>query len=175
MNLFIRMAKFTETLEKKARQLKIGLKHDDSWDLSLPSMIKREIALTVDQIDQVRKLHDDQLDSLQKNECDINTELMQMEDRTPRYSPYKYPEREKFMRSLLGIETEQRRIKVRTEERLRSLEKQLLLLMNKHEQIQTLDYEHRKAGTKTRTPNATRNISLAPGKRYGRYRAKGIN
>ena len=147
MNLFIRMAKFTETLEKKARQLKAGLQ-PDSWDLSLPSMTKREIALTVDQVDQMRKLRNDQLDSLQKNECNINTEVMQMEDRTPKYSPYKYPEREKFLRSLLGIEAERRRIKVHTEERLRTLEKQLLLLMNKHEQIQTLDYEHRKTGTK---------------------------
>lgn len=92
------MAKFTETLEKKARQLRAKLKQD-SWDLSLPSMLKREIALTVDQLDQMRKLRNDQLSSLQKNECDINTELMQMEARTPRYSPYKYPEREKFKRS----------------------------------------------------------------------------
>lgn len=164
------MAKFTETLEKKARQLKAGLKQDN-WDLSLPSIIKREIALTVDQIDQTRKLRDDQLDSLQKNECDINTELMQMEDRTPKNSPEKYPEREKFMRSLLGIEAEQRRIKVHTEERLRLLEGRLLALMNKHEQIQTLNNEHRKAGTKTRTLNATRNISLAPDKGHGRRRA----
>jgi len=162
------MAKFTETLEKKARRLKTGLTQD-SWDLSLPSIIKREIALTVDQLDQTRKLCDDQLNSLQKNECDINTELMQMEDRTPKNSPEKYPEREKFMRSLLGIEAEQRRIKVHTEERLRLLEKQLLLLMNKYEQIQTLDNEHRKAGTKIRTPNAARNIPLAPDKGYGRH------
>ncbi len=163
------MAKFTETLEKKARQLRAKLKQD-SWDLSLPSMLKREIALTVDQLDQMRKLHNDQLGSLQKNECDINTELMQMEDRTPRYSPYKYPEREKFLRSLQGIEAERRRTKAHTEERLRSLENRLLSLMNKHEQIQTLDYEHRKAGTKNRTINAARNTSLAPGKGYGRPR-----
>ena len=163
------MAKFTETLEKKARQLKTGLKQD-SWDLSLPSIIKREIALTVDQIDQTRKLRDDQLNSLQKNECEINTELVQMEDRTPRYSPYKYPEREKFLRSLHGIEAERRRTKAYTEERLRSLEGRLLALMNKHEQIQTLDNEHRKAGTKTRTTNAARNIPLAPDKRYCRPR-----
>jgi hypothetical protein len=163
------MATFTEALEKKARQLKAGLAQD-SWDLSIPSIIKREIALTVDQLDQTRKLRDDQLDSLQKNECDINTELMQMEDRTPKNSPEKYPEREKFMRSLFGIEAERRRIKTYTEERLRLLEKQLLLLMNKHEQIQTLDNEHRKAGTKTRTTNAARNIPLAPDNGYGRPR-----
>ena len=164
------MAKFTETLEKKARQLKTGLKQD-SWDLSLPSIIKREIALTVDQIDQTRKLRDDQLNSLQKNECDINTELMQMEDRTPKDSPQKYPEREKFLRSLHGIEAERRRTKAHTEEKLRSLEGRLLALMNKHEQIQTLNNEHRKAGTKTGTLNATRNISLAPDKGHGRRRA----
>lgn len=95
---------------------------------------------------------------------------MQMETRTPRYSTYKYPERERFLRSLQGIEAERRRTKAHTEERLRSLENRLLSLMNKHEQIQTLDYEHRKAGTKNRTINAARNTSLAPGKGYGRSR-----
>ena len=164
------MATFTEALEKKARQLKTRLKQDN-WDLSLPSIIKREIALTVDQLDQTRKLRDDQLNSLQKNECDINTELMQMEDRTPRYSPYKYPEREKFLRSLQGIEAERRRAQVHTEEKLRSLEGRLLALMNKHEQIQTLNDEHRKAGTKTGTLNAARNTSLASDKGHGRRRA----
>jgi hypothetical protein len=123
----------------------------------------------------MRKLCNDQLSSLQKNECNINTELMQMETRTPRYSTYKYPERERFLRSLQGIEAERRRTKAHTEERLRSLENRLLSLMNKHEQIQTLDYEHRKAGTKNRTINATRNTSLAPGKGYDRHRPKGIN
>jgi len=160
------MAKFTETLEKKARQLKTG---QDNWDLSLPSMIKREIALTIDQIDQMRKLREDQLDSLLKNECEVNTELMQMEERTPNHSPEKYPEREKFMRSLLGIEAERRRIMFHTEEKLRLLEKQLLMLMNKYEQIQTLDNEHRKTGTKTRTFNAPKNTSLASSKGHGRY------
>ncbi len=162
------MATFTETLEKKARRLKAGLKQD-SWDLSLPSIIKREIALTVDQIDQTRKLRDDQLDSLHKNECDINTELIQMEDRTPKYSSHKYPEREKFLRSLQSIEAERRKTKVHTEDKLRSLENRLLALMNKHEQIQTLNNEHRKAGTKIRTLNAARNTSLAPDKGHSRY------
>ena len=164
------MKKFTESLEKKARQLKNEVEQD-GWDLSLPSMIKREIALTVEQIDQSKKLRKEQLDSLQKNECEINTELIQMEARAPKYSPQQFPEREKFMRSLLGVEIERRRLKAGIEERLRSLESRLLALMNKHEQIQTLDYEHRKTGTKTRTTNAARNTPLAPDKGYGRRRA----
>ena len=163
------MKKFTESLEKKARQLKAGLEKDN-WDLSLPSMLKREIALTVEQIDQSRKLRKEMLDSLQKNECEINTELIQMEDRTPKYSSQKFPEREKFMRSLLGLEVEQRRLNAQAREKIHSLENRLLGLMNKHEQIQTLDYEHRKTSTKTRTLNAAENIPLAPDKGYGRPR-----
>lgn len=168
------MATFTQALEQKARRLKAGLEQD-SWDLSIPSIIKREIALTVDQIDQTRKVLKDQLDSLQKNECNIDTELIQMEERTPKYSPHRYPEREKFLRSLQAVEVERRRTKAHSEDKLRSLENRLLALMNKHEQIQTLDNEHRKAGPKTRTLNAARNTSLAPDKGYGRYRAKGTN
>ena len=66
---------------------------------------------------------------------------MQMEQRTPRYSPYKYPEHEKFLRRLFAIEAEKRRLSLNLEERLQTLENRLLSLINKHGQI-TIENEH---------------------------------
>jgi len=134
------MARITKFLETKANQLEKSLDRD-IWDISIPSMIKREIALTVEQIDRQQKLYEDQLSKLLQAECCINTELIQMEDRTPRYATHRFPEREKFLRSLLGIEAERRKLTTHLEEKTRSLEDHLLSLINKHEQI-TLDHEH---------------------------------
>jgi len=124
----------TKFLGIKARQLEKGLDRD-RWDVSIPSIIKSEIALTVDQLDQMRKLRDDQLSSLQKNECDTNTELMQMEQRMPRYSPCRFPERDKLQQRLFNIEKERRNLTFRLQDKKQSLEDRLLSLVNKHEQL----------------------------------------
>ncbi len=134
------MAKITKFLEEKAHQLKKGLDRD-RWDVSIPSMIKREIALTVEQVNRLQKLHEDQLSKLLQAECYTNTELIQMEDRTPRYSTCRFPEREKLQRRLLSIGAERRKLATRLEEKIQSLENRLLSKINNHEQI-SLDHGH---------------------------------
>ncbi len=130
------MAKISTFLEEKANQLKRNL---DKKDVSIPSIIKREIALTAEQIDRLQALHKDQLDEILQAECYVNTELMQMEQRTPRYSPYRFPEREKLQRRLLQIGAERRRLAARLEDKLQPLEDRLLSLINKHEQVSDED------------------------------------
>ncbi len=66
---------------------------------------------------------------------------MQMEERTPRYSTYRFPEREKLQRRLLSIGAERRKLAARLEEKIQSLEDRLLSEINKHEQV-TLSHEH---------------------------------
>ena len=124
----------TKFLEIKAHQLEKGLDRD-SWDVSIPSMIKREIALTAEQINRLQKLHEDQLSTLLQAECYINTELVQMEQRTPRYSPYRCPERDKLQQRLFNIEKERRNLTLRLQDKKQSLEDRLLSLINKHEQL----------------------------------------
>lgn len=107
-----------------------------SSDSSITGVLRREIALTLEHIERVRALRESQNLGLVRVECYTNTELMQMEQRTPRYSPDRYPEREKFQRRLMRIGEERRRLDSSTDERMRQLHDRLLTLLNRHAQLE---------------------------------------
>lgn len=124
----------SDTLEDRARHTAQELDNRD-WDLSVQSMVEREIALTVDQIDRFQQLHEELHRSLMQTECYIDSDLMQMEQRTPRYSPDRFPERDKLQRRLTEICRERRNLAITREERMRELHNRLLLLLNRHSQL----------------------------------------
>lgn len=126
--------KFGRTLEDKANELAEYPKKQQ-WENTIPGMIRREIALTVDQIRRLREKHDEQFHRLLKIECYIDTELMQIEARQPKYVPYHFPEKAKLRQRLFDIEKERRNLSLRLEEKTQSLEERLLSLLNKHEQL----------------------------------------
>lgn len=105
------------------------------WDNSLPSTLRREIALTVDQIKRLRERNDEQFRRLLKLECYVDTDLMQMEKRQPCDVPCHFPEKEKLKQRLFEIEKERRNLSLRLEEKTQSLEDRLLSLLNKHQQL----------------------------------------
>ncbi len=109
--------------------------NDRQWNISIPSMIRREIALAVDQINRVKELHKEQQNRLLRIECYVDTDLMQLEQRIPRYVPHHFPEKEKLRKRLFEIEAERRKLALRLEEKNRSLEDRLLALINTHEQL----------------------------------------
>ncbi len=113
----------------------LGDSNDRQWDISIPSMIRREIALAVDQTNRLKELHKEQLNRLLRIECYVDTDLMQLEQRVPRYIPHHFPEKEKLRKRLLEIEAERRKLALRLEEKNRSLEDRLLTLINRHEQL----------------------------------------
>ena len=126
--------KFGKTLEDKADQLaaEANIRLPDT---SIPGMLRREIALTVDQIKRLRDRHDEQFHRLLRLECYVDTDLMQLQERIPRYTPYHFPEKEKFKQRLFDIEKERRNLSLRIEEKTQGLEDRLLNLINKHEQL----------------------------------------
>ena len=128
------MSKFKKTLEEKANDIAAYPKKQ-LWDTTVPGIICREIALTVDQIKRLRERHDEQFHRLLKLECYVDTDLMQMQQRVPRYAPYHFPEKEKFKQRLFDIEKERRNLSLRLEEKTQGLEEKLLSLINKHEQL----------------------------------------
>ena len=101
----------------------------------ITSLLEQEITLTLDNLDSMRKLHNKQLKSLRRAECYTDTELMQMEAREPKYSSHRFPEREKFQQRLFAIEAERRKHRVFYEERMQSIQKDLLSLIQKHQQV----------------------------------------
>ncbi len=125
--------RFTQALEETARDLVSDIKKRAGF--SITTLLEQDIALTIEQLDRLRELHKGQLKSLCRVECYVDTELMQMEERTPRYSPYRFPEREKFHQRLFLIEAERRKHFVFYEERMQGLQKRLLLLMQRHGQL----------------------------------------
>ena len=72
------------------------------------------------------------MQSLLDSECDIETELMQMEARTPRYSAYRFPEREKLQRRLGHIAVERRQFTMTLADKMDSFHDRLLSLLKKH-------------------------------------------
>jgi len=128
------MTKFAKTLEEKASDI-AAFPKKQLWETTIPAMIRREIALTVDQIKRLKERHDEQFHRLLKLECYVDTDLMQLEQRLPRYVPYHFPEKEKFKQRLFEIEKERRSLSLRLEEKTQGLEDKLLSLINKHEQL----------------------------------------
>jgi len=126
------MSEFTKSLEEKAEFLASAPKKEQ-WDKSIPSIVRREIALTVNQIKRLKEKHEEQFLRLLRIECYVDTDLMQLEDRIPRYAPYHFPEKEKFKQRLFEVEKERRNLSLKLEEKARGLEDKLLSLVNRCE------------------------------------------
>ncbi len=130
-----RTGDFSSQLESEARDLAANMKARQYSGSAITTVLEQDIALTLEQIDRLRELQKNQLRSLCRTECYVDTELMQMEERTPRYSPYRFPERDKLQGRLFMIEAERRKGSVFYEERIQGLQRKLLSLMQKHEQL----------------------------------------
>lgn len=126
---------FTDTLEQRARD---AISSHSSWEVegfSASSILKDELALTLYQLSGLRARGKKIEESLLHEESEINTELMQMEQRTPRYSPYRYPEREKLQRRRSRVLEQGRRFTVSHAEKEDALHDRLLSLLSKHRQM----------------------------------------
>ena len=131
----VRPESFTDTLEQRARD---AISSCSSWEVegfSASSILKDEIALTLHQLSGSRVRGKKIEQSLLQEESEINTELMQMEQRTPRYSPYRFPEREKLQRRQSRVLEQRRRLTLSLAEKLDALHDRLLSLLSRHRQI----------------------------------------
>jgi hypothetical protein len=106
-----------------------------AWNRKIPSMIARETVLALEHLRQTKAFHEKQAKQLLQTECDIGTELIQLEARTPRYSLYRFPEREKLNRRLQRLGEEKRRLESIHQEQVQTLETKLLSLLEKHSQL----------------------------------------
>ena len=126
---------FTDDLEQRARD---AISSRSSWEVegfSASSLLEDEIALTLHQLNNLRRRGGKMEHGLQHEESEINTELLQMEQRTPRYSPYRYPEREKLQRRRSRVLEQARRFTVAHADKLDVLHSRLLALLNRHRQV----------------------------------------
>jgi hypothetical protein len=129
------MQSFAEKLEERARNV-LGAQDRQASPFFRSSFFEDAIALTLHHIERLRAQDQDIRQSLLREECYVDTELIQMEQRTPRYSPYRFPEREKLQRRLSRIAEERRRLTIAHAEKLDGLHNRLLSLLNKHGQLE---------------------------------------
>ena len=125
-----------DTLEERAREIVAsGSRAEARQSFSVSALIDEQIGLTLQHIEDLRARGQQLRDALTQCECDIETELMQMEQRTPRYSPYRYPEREMLQRRLGQVAEEGRQLIVAQADKLDSLHDRLLVLLQRHKQL----------------------------------------
>ena len=126
---------FPARLEAEARQIlrdRLSTR-DRLW--SPGSSVEDALAMLLHQLEETRAHERMVSDDLLREECYVGTELRQMEARTPRYSPDRFPEREKFQRRLGQLSQERRRFVTSQVQRLHLLEDRLLSLVEKHRQL----------------------------------------
>ncbi len=131
----VRPELFTDTLEQRARD---AISSRSSWEVegfSASSILKDDMALTLHQLSGLRARGKKIEESLLQEESEINTELMQMEQRTPRYSPYRFPERDKLQRRRGRIKEQQRNLAITHGEKMDNLHGQLLALLNRRRAV----------------------------------------
>lgn len=156
---------FTRSLEEKAKSL-TGRLEENLWDLEIASVVKREIALTLHHIARLRSLHEKQRQSIRRVELHVRTELHQLEQRIPRYAPYRFAERERFQSILFMLERERRDLAERHEDKLQNLEARLLSLLDRHSVISENGYPN--YSTETRTSDARQGREMAESQRSSR-------
>jgi len=135
-----RKARLVETLEARACRLTAHLRKGD-WEPSPVSMIERQIALVLDEIDRFHELNEQLQTSLVRDEASVGTQIMQLTPHAPGTPDYRIDPQgkllnkrlyEKLKTKHLRLEEERRRLKVQQEIRRRELHKTLLELMEKH-------------------------------------------
>lgn len=126
---------FGERLEAKASEI-IRRERTDDRTFFVVSTLERELALTLSHIQRVRALQQQLHLNLLRQECYLDTEIMQREPRPHNYVDYRLPERDRLRDKLRQLEHERRHLAIVYVERLQPLHDRLLTLLNRHTQLQ---------------------------------------
>lgn len=126
------------TLEDLARTFVLPAE-SPLWTSDPESMFRRELALILDHLDDTRATREYVQKDLLDQECFIRTELHGVEARTPRYSPYRFPERQKLQRQLHQLASERRRTIWELDKQEQITQRELLEVLEKQLQLHDVD------------------------------------
>ncbi len=126
--------RFGKSLEDRANEL-AAESSAYKWDTNIASILRREIVLTAEQLEQIKFLTKDQMRRLLRQECDINTAIKSYQLSIPWYTSSHFPEEQELRKRLFDIEKERRKLTTQYHDKRRTLEDRLLSLINKHEQL----------------------------------------
>lgn len=122
---------FAEKLEERARALLADAPRHDLDLTGIDHILDNELALTLDQLTGIRKLHASLDRRLLLLECYVDTEIIQSSPRPPFYYDRYWHERQMLRRRLLHIEDERRKLALKHEDSMRPLQDKLLTLLHR--------------------------------------------
>ena len=128
------MVAFKDKVFQRAKEIAHSVESPE-WESDISSMVKQEIALLLGQIDQLDDHYSTQKGLFLDVECHIETELMQLGNRLPKYSSVIFPERERLMERLQRLGSEKGRLSDSILGRFISFESQLFSLIRKHDSV----------------------------------------
>lgn len=130
---------FGDDLEKKCRELVRGDRQQSNEPAAL---IRREIALTLHQIDVVRRQDEELRRQLEQQRLGIGSKILNLEP-LPHHSAQFWFERNRLMNQLKHTEIrlgqQSLRLALDSRKTLNDLHDRLLQLLNKHEQLDSSD------------------------------------
>ncbi len=122
---------FSQRLEEQARAL-VDRSNREASRTAPTTGMEREIALTLDHLNRVRKLHDDERHRLRQLECTVNTDRLQIEPRGPVYVDRHTIHRQILKSRLFKIDDERRHLNLHESKEVQGLQDRLLQLLNTH-------------------------------------------
>src|ERR1051325_3839120 len=93
-----RIGLFGEDVEREAREVVQSGSADNRWNDGLTNTVASELAVLLETLDAERQVHRQQDRSVMEEEIYVDNELLGVDARTPPYSPYRFPERERLQR-----------------------------------------------------------------------------
>ena len=114
-----------EQIMEKARRIAGGRLHDFWRGNSDQDIREREIAVLVANYDKQKALYGHLKQGLMREECGARTEFIQREKRTATYSPNRWPERQRDLAVLRGIEDKRRNMMIIHAEKLNTIRAQI--------------------------------------------------
>ncbi len=126
--------KSSERLEQRARELTRRNGWRDGKD-PITAIVEREVALTLDHLDELRQVHRRIHRSLIRHECYLGTEIIQREPTPPAYEDPRLPERDRLRDRLRKIDEERRRWAAQYAKECQTLLDRLLSLVGRREQL----------------------------------------
>lgn len=119
---------FGERLEERAREIVNSVNLDGD---STTRSIENELALTLSHLDGVREVHETLRRNLLRQECYLDTEILQREPREPVYEDTRLEERDMLRDRLRKIEQERRTLLLKEEEQIQGIRDRVLDLVSK--------------------------------------------
>ena len=101
------MGKITSALEEKARAISYSL---DEVASAPHSMLEQEVALALEHLVRTREQHEEQLRSLLRSECSVDSDLMQLDSYHLRQFRYLFQARDSLKTKVLQIKRERRQL-----------------------------------------------------------------